>query len=120
MNSEYQTPHPDTRIYHPSLYVQTQSFASGTCDKQQTHINYQVTCTLVTDNLKNPLEDYINNQSKVRLLRADERSGLIRARLLGFESCTAPVAVFLDSHCEVTKGIVARRRYLIIICGCII
>ena len=60
--------------------------------------------TLVTDHLKKPLEDYINKLPKVRLLRAGEKSGLIRARLLGFESCTAPVAVFLDSHCEVVEG----------------
>ena len=61
--------------------------------------------TLLTDHLKTPLDYYVNKLSKVQLLRAHERSGLIRARLLGFERCTAPVAVFLDSHCEAAEGI---------------
>lgn len=41
---------------------------------------------------------------KVSLVRAKERAGLIRARLAGFDKCTADVAIFLDSHCEVTEG----------------
>ena len=69
----------------------------------KSHITAHI--TLLTDHLKSPLEDYVNKLSKVQLLRAHERSGLIRARLLGFERCTAPVAVFLDSHCEAAEGI---------------
>lgn len=57
------------------------------------------------DHLKDPLQDYIDKLQKVVLVREKERSGLIRARLLGFEHCTAEVAVFLDSHCEVTEGL---------------
>ena len=41
---------------------------------------------------------------KVKLVRARERIGLIRARLLGFDKCTARVAIFLDSHCEASEG----------------
>ena len=41
----------------------------------------------------------------MRIVRAGERVGLIRARLLGAESVTAPVVTFLDSHVECTKVI---------------
>lgn len=56
------------------------------------------------DHLKEPLQEYVDKLDKVSLVRAPERSGLIRARLMGFDKCTANVAVFLDSHCEVTEG----------------
>lgn len=60
--------------------------------------------SLVSDHLKEPLQEYVDNLNKVSLVRAPERSGLIRARLMGFDACTAEVAIFLDSHCEVTEG----------------
>ncbi|WAQ94196.1 GALT5-like protein, partial [Mya arenaria] len=56
------------------------------------------------DHLKDPLQEYIDKLDKVTLVRATERSGLIRARLMGFDKCTAEVAIFLDSHCEATEG----------------
>ncbi|WAQ94220.1 GALT9-like protein [Mya arenaria] len=56
------------------------------------------------DHLKDPLQEYIDQLDKVTLVRAHERSGLIRARLMGFDKCTAAVAIFLDSHCETTEG----------------
>ena len=37
-----------------------------------------------------------------------ERIGLAKARLLGVEKATAPVLLFLDSHCEVASQI---KRY---------
>ena len=37
-------------------------------------------------------------------MRAPERVGLIRARLLGAKYVTAPVITYLDSHCECTEG----------------
>lgn len=54
--------------------------------------------------LKDPLQEYVDKLEKVSLVRAKERAGLIRARLAGFDKCTADVAIFLDSHCEVTEG----------------
>lgn len=58
----------------------------------------------MADHLKQPLQDYVDKLPKVQLVRSTERLGLIRARLMGFERCTAPVAIFLDSHCETTEG----------------
>ncbi|XP_046579542.1 polypeptide N-acetylgalactosaminyltransferase 5-like [Haliotis rubra] len=54
--------------------------------------------------LKDPLEKYISRFSKVQILRAESRQGLIRARMMGFEQSTAPVAVFMDAHCECFPG----------------
>ncbi|XP_058809673.1 putative polypeptide N-acetylgalactosaminyltransferase 9 [Phymastichus coffea] len=54
--------------------------------------------------LKRQLEDYMMNYPKVRILRAQKREGLIRARLLGAAVATAPVLTYLDSHCECTEG----------------
>ncbi|XP_031780011.1 polypeptide N-acetylgalactosaminyltransferase 1-like [Nasonia vitripennis] len=51
------------------------------------------------------LEYYIQTRlpKKVKLLRLDERQGLVRARLKGAKSATGDVLMFLDAHCEVTK-----------------
>ena len=39
-----------------------------------------------------------------RTLRVPERAGLIRARLRGAREAKGEAIVFLDAHCEVTKG----------------
>ncbi|KAL2715575.1 putative polypeptide N-acetylgalactosaminyltransferase 9 isoform X1 [Vespula squamosa] len=54
--------------------------------------------------LKRQLEDYMMNYPKVKIIRAQKREGLIRARLLGASAAKAPVLTYLDSHCECTKG----------------
>ena len=41
---------------------------------------------------------------KVRVVRMEERSGLMRARVKGAELAQGPILTFLDSHCEVTTG----------------
>ncbi|CAL1533311.1 unnamed protein product, partial [Lymnaea stagnalis] len=47
-----------------------------------------------------PLDKYFSPVPKVKIVRAEKKGGLIKARLLGFEASTAPVAVFLDAHIE--------------------
>ncbi|KAG5453763.1 putative polypeptide N-acetylgalactosaminyltransferase 9 [Clonorchis sinensis] len=54
--------------------------------------------------LKEPLEEYMSRYPIVKIVRAKQREGLIRARMMGVRSSTAEVLVFLDSHIECTKG----------------
>ncbi|XP_046332460.2 polypeptide N-acetylgalactosaminyltransferase 5-like [Haliotis rufescens] len=54
--------------------------------------------------LKEPLKEYVSRFRKVQIVRAESRQGLIRARMMGFEHSTAPVAVFMDAHCECFPG----------------
>ncbi|XP_057334683.1 N-acetylgalactosaminyltransferase 7 [Microplitis mediator] len=54
------------------------------------------------ENLKAELEAYIDQwNGKVRLLRNEERQGLIRTRSRGAREARGEVIVFLDAHCEV-------------------
>ncbi|CAG5128035.1 unnamed protein product, partial [Candidula unifasciata] len=57
------------------------------------------------DTLGLPLDNYIRIfGGKVKLVRLPERKGLMVARNTGFQHVTGEVVVFLDGHCEVSKG----------------
>ncbi|XP_049293426.1 putative polypeptide N-acetylgalactosaminyltransferase 9 isoform X1 [Anopheles funestus] len=54
--------------------------------------------------LKAQLEEYFRKYEKVRIVRAPERLGLIRARIFGSKNTTSTILTFLDAHVECTKG----------------
>lgn len=54
------------------------------------------------EHLKEKLDKYIKRfNGKVKLVRTEDREGLIRARTIGAKHATADVVIFLDAHCEV-------------------
>ncbi|OEH76508.1 n-acetylgalactosaminyl transferase [Cyclospora cayetanensis] len=52
----------------------------------------------------NEVEQYLPYLPKVRLIRMEQRSGIVPARMRGIRSAKAPVVVILDSHIEVNEG----------------
>lgn len=58
------------------------------------------------EHLKKPLEEWSEDRfpGRIKIIRAEKREGLIRARLLGADVASAPVLTYLDSHCECTEG----------------
>lgn len=59
---------------------------------------------LILDQLKRPLEDFIANYPKIKLVRSPTRVGLIKARMIGCVNAEGPALVFMDAHIEVTPG----------------
>ena len=63
--------------------------------------------SISADFLKTDLENYIVKtwpDGIVRLVRTNERSGLIRAKIAGAKAAEGEVLIFLDSHCEANAG----------------
>jgi len=55
--------------------------------------------------LKASLEKYVKNLGvSIKIIRMEQRSGLIRARLRGAAASRGQVITFLDAHCECTLG----------------
>ena len=56
------------------------------------------------EHVKADLDHYMAQYPKVKIVRAPERVGLIRARLMGAAHARGKVLTYLDSHCEATEG----------------
>ncbi|XP_053668217.1 putative polypeptide N-acetylgalactosaminyltransferase 9 [Anopheles marshallii] len=54
--------------------------------------------------LKTQLEEYFDAYPVVRFIRATERLGLIRARMLGAKNASSDIVTFLDAHVECMEG----------------
>lgn len=50
------------------------------------------------------IDAYLHYLPKVKLVRMEERSGIVPARMRGIRAAKAPVVVILDSHIEVNDG----------------
>ena len=50
------------------------------------------------------LEEFVRKFPKLKLIRVRKHAGLIQARMTGANAASGEVIVFLDSHCEATKG----------------
>nr|CAD2156905.1 unnamed protein product [Meloidogyne enterolobii] len=55
------------------------------------------------EHLKKPLEEYMAQFPKVKIMRLEKREGLIRARLRGATKANGKVITYLDSHCEMAR-----------------
>ena len=58
------------------------------------------------DHLGKKLDDYVKKTwSKVRVIRQEQRSGLMRSRMVGIKKAAKDtVLLFLESHIEATDG----------------
>lgn len=57
------------------------------------------------ESLGEPLEQHLKKYiPKAKIVRIENRVGLIRARMAGAKKATGDVYVFLDSHCEASTN----------------
>ncbi|KAL5017648.1 hypothetical protein ScPMuIL_007237 [Solemya velum] len=107
---EFPTDLPDTSVimcFHNEGWSALLRSIHSVLDKSPPHLMREL--ILVDDfsnqdHLKKPLENYIYNLEKVKLIRTKKREGLIRARLLGYSVAEGKVLTFLDSHIECYAG----------------
>lgn len=55
---------------------------------------------IISEALKDQLDEYLKRLSIVQVVRQRERKGLITARLLGASVATGDTLTFLDAHCR--------------------
>eukprot|EP00057_Strongylocentrotus_purpuratus_P025692 XP_011680166.1 PREDICTED: peroxisomal bifunctional enzyme [Strongylocentrotus purpuratus] len=60
----------------------------------------------LAEHLQEPIEDYISqiHSVRIRMVRAEKRLGLIKARMMGVDASEGETFTFLDSHVEVMIG----------------
>ncbi|XP_043202414.1 putative polypeptide N-acetylgalactosaminyltransferase 9 isoform X4 [Amphibalanus amphitrite] len=108
--NQYNAKLPDTAViicFHNEAWSVLLRTVHSVLDRSPEHLLKQI--ILVDDfsdmeHIGKPLEDYMAQYPKVKVVRAQKREGLIRARLLGARHATADVLTYLDSHCECTEG----------------
>jgi len=59
---------------------------------------------VVDDFSDNRLDTDVYVLPKVKVIRNNVRKGLIHSRVLGADTATAPIVIFLDAHCEANYG----------------
>lgn len=57
-----------------------------------------------SEHLQQPLQDYISQYPKVKLLRSPRRNGVMISRMWGAANAKGPALVFIDCHMEVMPG----------------
>lgn len=106
-SQRYKTELPATSViicFHNEAWSVLLRTVHSVLDRSPKHLIQEI--VLVDDfsnmpHLGKPLDDYMAKLGKVKVIRAEKREGLIRARLLGAKHADAPVLTYLDSHCEV-------------------
>ncbi|CAO2597402.1 Polypeptide N-acetylgalactosaminyltransferase 13 [Lemmus lemmus] len=67
--------------------------------------HYLLSEVILVDDASERVENYVKTlEVPVKIIRMEERSGLIRARLRGAAASKGQVITFLDAHCECTLG----------------
>lgn len=80
-------------------------FPPGQCQLTDFSVLFSYLFYSFSDFLKRPLESYVKKlKVPVHVIRMEQRSGLIRARLKGAALSQGKVITFLEVHCECTVG----------------
>lgn len=95
-------------VFHNEAWTTLLRTLHSVCNRSPLHLIEEI--ILVDDMsdkdyLKGPLDLYLKRfPVSIRIIHLTERSGLIRARLVGSEASKGKVLLFLDAHVEVTEG----------------